>query len=104
MEIEIIAQGRNMRYDAVGLYDGKGVTVLKGSKISSTVGKKVNPIVTKLRSQSDTVNSDFVLQRDVKFRSSSTAASFITGSIVNGNRVWKLKDGTPLGNLHEELE
>ena len=44
MEIEMIAKGRNMRYDAVGIYDGKRVTVLKRSRISVTVVGKMNPV------------------------------------------------------------
>ena len=102
MEIEVIAKGRNMRYDAVGMYDGKGLTVLKGSRISATVASKMNPVAVKLRARKDTVDYGFVLQRDVTFRSASTAASFVTGSISNGMRVWKLKDGKPLSNLQEK--
>ncbi len=102
MEIEVIAKGRNMRYDAVGMYDGKGLTVLKGSRISATVASKMNPVAVKLRARKDTVDDGFVLQRDVTFRSASTAASFVTGSIANGMRVWKLKDGKPLSNLQEK--
>ncbi len=102
MEIEVIAKGRNMRYDAVGTYDGKGLTVLKGSRISATMASKMNPVAVKLRARKDTVDDGFVLQRDVTFRSASTAASFVTGSIANGMRVWKLKDGKPLSNLQEK--
>ena len=102
MEIEVIAKGRNMRYDAVGMYDGKGLTVLKGSRISATMASKMNPVAVKLRARKDTVDDGFVLQRDVTFRSASTAASLVTGSIANGMRVWKLKDGKPLSNLQEK--
>ena len=102
MEIEVITKGRNMRYDAVGIYDGKGLTVLKGSRISATVASKMNPVAVKLRARKDTVDNDFVLQRDVTFRSSSTAASFVTGSIANGMRVWKLKDGKSLSSMNEK--
>ena len=69
MEIEVIAKGRNMCYDAVGIYDGKGLTVLKGSRISATVANKMNPVAVKLRESKDTVEDDFVLKRDVTFRS-----------------------------------
>lgn len=98
VEISNNRKGRNMRYDAVGIYDGKGLTVLKGSRISATVASKMNPVAVKLRERKDTVDN-FVLQKDVTFRSSSTAASFVTGSIANGMRVWKLKDGKPLGSI-----
>ena len=32
------------------------------------------------------------------FRSASTAASFVTGNISNGMRVWKLESGKTLGS------
>ena len=48
MEIEVIAKGRNMRYDAVGIYDGKGLTVLKGSRISAIVASKINPVAVEM--------------------------------------------------------
>ena len=102
MEIEVITKGRNMRYDAVGIYDGKGLTVLKGSRISATVASKMNPVAVKLRARKDTVDNDFVLQRDVTFSISSTASSFVTWSIANGMRVWKLKDGKPLSSMNEK--
>ena len=102
MEIEVIAKGRKMRYDAEGVYDGKGVRVLKGSRISATVASKMNPIAMKLRGRRDVVSDDFILQRDVSFRSPSTAASFVTGSIVNGMKVWKLTDGRTLSSIQKK--
>ena len=87
---------------AIGIYDGKGMTVLKCSRISATVASKMNPVGVKLRRKKDTVDDDFVLQRDVVFRSSSTAASFVTGSIANVMRVWKLKDGKPWSSMQEK--
>lgn len=98
MELKVTAKGRGSNYEATGIFDGKGLTVLKGSKISDTVGAKTNPIAIKLRTQKDTVNN-FILQKNVSFRSPSTAASFVTGNIANGMRVWKLEDGRPLGSL-----
>ena len=76
--------------------------IAKGSRRSATVASKMNPVAVKLRKRKDTVDDDFVLQRDVVFRSSSTAASFFTGSIANGIRVWNLKDEKPLSSIQEK--
>lgn len=101
MNIKVFTKGRN-GYDAVGIYDGKGVTVKKGSVISNVTAAKVNPIVSKLRSDKTVVSADFVVLKDVKFRSPSTAATFVTGNISNGMRVWKVSEGKDLGKYREE--
>lgn len=99
MKIEVSAKGKRNQYEAHGIYDGKGLIVLKGSRIAPTMVGKMNPIIIELRNRKDTVNEEYILQRDVQFRSASTAASFITGNISNGMRVWKLEDGKKLGSL-----
>lgn len=100
--IKVFTKGRN-GYDAVGSYDGKGVTVKRGSVISKETVAKVNPIVSKLSVDKTIVSSDFVVLKDIKFRSPSTAATFVTGNISNGMRVWKVEDGKDLGKYREEI-
>ena len=90
-------------YDAIGIFDGKGVTVKKGSMLSKTIAAKVNPIVERLRKDDKVVSSDFVLLKDVSFRSASTAATYVTGNISNGMRVWKVSPGKDLGKYREEI-
>lgn len=99
MEIHVFTTGRNGRYSANGLFDGKKLIVLKGSQISSTTGAKVNPIVEEMRNDPKIVSSDFVVLSDVSFKSASTAAAFVTGNISNGMRVWKLDSGKALGSM-----
>lgn len=101
MQVKVFTQGRN-GYDAKGIFDGKGVTVKKGSILSPVVASKVNPVVSRLRNDRKTVSEDYVLIKDVSFRSASTAATFVTGNISNGMRVWKVKPGLDLGRYMEE--
>ena len=101
-EIKVFATGRNEKYSAEGIFDGKGVTVLKGSRISAITGAKINPIVEKRRNDRSIVSEDNEVLQDVYFRSSSTAATFVTGNISNGLRVWKLDNGKDLHSIKEE--
>ena len=102
MELKVYAKGRVRKYDAKGIYDGKGVTVLKGSKISEKVGAKVNPVVEKLRNNPEKVSKDMIVLCDISFRSLSTAANFVSGNISNGFRVWKTEDGKELSEMRKE--
>lgn len=102
MNVKVYTKGRG-GYDANGIFDGKGVTVKKGSILSKTTAAKVNPVVKKLRKDNDVVSSDFILLKDVSFRSASTAATFVTGNISNGMRVWKVSPGEDLGKYKEKM-
>ena len=99
MEIHVFTNGRNGRYSANGIFNGKNLVVLQGSRISRTTGAKVNPIVEELRNDPKIVSSDFVVLADISFKSASTAAAFVTGNISNGMRVWKLDSGKSLGSI-----
>jgi len=101
MEVKVFTKGKTNNYDARGIYDGKGITVLKGSKISDKAVEKLNPVVLKKRNDSSIVSSDWRLLEDVWFRSPSTAATFVSGNISNGLRVWKVDKGVDLGNYKE---
>lgn len=99
MDIRVLTNGRNglsivpMEYSM-----GKKLKVLQGSRISNSVRAKVNPIVEELRKTPKLVSQDYVVLEDIMFRSASTAASFVTGNISNGMRVWKLESGKTLGS------
>ena len=102
MKMKVFAKGRNDAYEAFGEYDGKSLVVKKGSRISEKISGKIQPVVTTLRNDSDTVSSEFILLRDVEFRSPSTAASFVSGTISNGMIKWKNDAGKTLKSLTEE--
>ncbi|GEM_PF-4387619 len=57
-DIKVFTKGRN-GYNAVGIYDGKGVTVKKGSVILNMTAAMVNPIISKLRSDKTIVSAGF---------------------------------------------
>lgn len=76
----------------------KGLTGSKGSRISPTVGSKIKPVSVKLRERKDTVNNDLYGK---EIRSSSTAVTFVIGSIANRRRFWKLKEGKSSHSMKE---
>ncbi len=100
MNVEVYTKGRLNNYEAYGIFDGKGLVVKKGSKVSEKVAKNVNPIVIKLREK--VLQGDFTTKEDVQFRSPSTAAAFVTGNVSNGFRVWKVEQGVDLGMYKEK--
>lgn len=102
MSIEVVLKGRNHAYEAVGVFDGKGITVKKGSRISQDVSAKIQPIVIKLRKDKTIVDDNFILLQDVSFESASTAASFVSGTISNGLIRWRDKNGFTLRALQEK--
>lgn len=96
--LKVYTKGRNGKYAAEGLYEEGKFTVLRGSHISASCVKKLNPVALRIRADAETVSEQMELLKDVSFKSASTAASFVTGNISNGMRVWKLENGSTLGN------
>ena len=91
---------------AVGEYDPvtKGLTVLKGSTVSADIaytgmfrGAKT---IEKHRAA---VVRNCVVTENITFKSSSTAANFVTGSSTNGLVAWKDKDGRTLKEIISEV-
>ena len=101
MAIKVYANGRNDAYEACGVFDGKNLTVKKGSRISEKVSGRIQPIVTSLRNDASVVSAEYILLKDVAFRSPSTAASFVSGTISNGMIKWKNEEGKTLKSLQE---
>jgi hypothetical protein len=46
----------------------------------------------------DSINSSFVLTKDIRFTSPSAAAGFVGGASLNGNDYWVTEDGVMLGH------
>lgn len=88
--------------DAVCEYNEKekSFTVLKGSKISSNIAYsdkfKGSKTIEKHRAEYAENN---IVKKDAFFKSSSTAANFVTGTSSNGLRVWKDKNNTTLKDI-----
>lgn len=90
------------RIKASGEYDPetKGITVLKGSVLSASVAHTEKFRGAKsIEKSRDGVVKENILQKDVAFKSASTAANFVTGSSTNGLTAWKNADGKSIKEL-----
>lgn len=96
----VVAKGRKGQYSANAEYLNGSVILKKGSMISLEVCNRKLPMnVERLRSDSSIVNSEGVILTDITFTTPSMAATFVTGNISNGFRVWKTEDGKKLGDV-----
>lgn len=81
--------------------DTKELIVFTGSIVSESISYS-----EKFRGASSIAKSrekyvvDQVVTENIIFKSSSTAANFITGKSTNGLRAWKDKQGHPLKSLY----
>jgi len=75
-------------------------TVLKGSIVSDTIAHtgKFRGAKSIENSRTGTVSNGKVI-KDVAFKSSSTAANYVTGSSTNGLTAWKNDKGVTLKDL-----
>lgn len=100
--MKVFLRNRNKEVDAQGEYnkETQALTVLKGSRVSKTVSESptFRGSLTIQRERAKYVKEGIV-QKDVVFKSSSTAANFVTGNSTNGLRSWKTEDGTALKDL-----
>lgn len=90
--IRVFFSHRNGNYDAEGLFDGSGVTVLTGSRICKQVTHN-RACVIKPRKYLD---QDCILREDVYFKSPSSAAQFVSGRSADGWVEWHTADGEKL--------
>lgn len=83
----------------------KAVTVLKGSVLSDVIAHSEKFRGTKsIKKSREGVLKGNVLQKDVDFKSASSAANFVTGSSTNGLIAWKNKDGKTIKEIIAEAE
>ncbi len=88
--------------DAKGVYNPEKheFIVLKGSKVSGYISESPRfggkNTVKKYR---DTYTKNGVVVKNIIFKSSSTAANFVTGSSTNGMLAWKNENNEPLKSL-----
>jgi len=80
-------------------------TVLKGSKVSTSIAhtEKFRGAKSIEKSRESTVKNYSVIN-DVVFKSSSTAANYVTGSSTNGMTAWKNEDGVTFKELFGNKE
>lgn len=92
-------KSRDGLYEATAVFCDGFVKVCKGSQIRMPVCKGYipNEELSSIRSDTNTVSNSGILLVDVTFNSLSTAATFVTGRISNGMKVWKTDDNQYVG-------
>lgn len=103
--MKVVMQGRNNNHYAVGNYDTNdgSLTVYKGSRVSKKISQtKSFRGIYSVNKYRDMYVDNFVTTEDVKFKSPSTAANFISGGSTNGLLVWKTESGISLKKFLEE--
>ncbi len=88
MRTKIFAKGRTYDVHAF-LEEDFSVTIKKGGTISSDAGTSISGKVRALREDRTCVSEDGIINKDIHFKSVSTAACFVTGTMSNGFKVWK---------------
>ncbi len=105
--MKLYFSGRRGQVDAEAEYERESgeMTVLKGSRISAYVagGKFRSARSVENRRSEDSVKNCMVV-KDMRFKSPSAAANFVTGSSTNGLVAWKTKDGKTLKAFLSETE
>lgn len=109
--MKIIFSTRTNRYYAEAEYDPETqkTIVLKGARVSPTIAAKEHfkGASAVQRKRTKYVN-ELILQENLAFRSTSTAACFIGGNSHNGLDDWKTEDGRTvrefLSNYHQAAE
>lgn len=98
VELRVFMASARANYDAIGIFDGKGITILKNSIVS--------PTVTHDRLDEDKraamLTPDGALKEDTYFKSPSAAALFVCGRSANGWVEWKTISGETLQSVREE--
>ena len=97
--MNIYLKGRDGQYNAKGRIDGEKIVVEKGSLLSAEFSSKL-PSKALLYRKESSISDSMILQEDIVFDSSSTAAAFVTGNSTNGLRAWKDEKGRALGSFY----
>lgn len=94
-----IKSNKKYNYNATADYIDGLVIVKKGSIINSKVAEsatyKQSKQMCNIRNNENYVSNDFVVLKDIQFKSASSAAEFVCGYSINGMVRWK-KEKKPL--------
>ena len=105
MKVFLIRERTGVNANAEFDPDTKAVIVLKGSILSETIAHTAKFRGAKsIEKSREGVMKGAVLQKDMVFKSASTAANFVTGSSTNGLTAWKDKDGRTIKEIILEAE
>lgn len=101
--MKVYLKARSSEYLGEGDWDGKKLTVKKGSIIKKGECRNFKPNKQVLKAWVDCVDEEtFKLKKDVVFMSPSTAAQLITKNSTNGWKAWKTREGICLSELREK--
>lgn len=89
-------------YYGEGTYDGKVFTLLKGAKLNKFLAPYAEKKVISYRKKYRSKIVDFTTIDNIKFNSPSSAAVFISGTVINGRKEWKNKNGKSINDLSRE--
>lgn len=100
MRVYLIRKDKGI--DAKGEYDfeTKKLTVFKGSRVSQDIARTKTFRGTRSieKTRQGTVKN-CIVQKNVDFTSSSTAANFVTGTSTNGLQAWRDEQGHTLQTI-----
>ena len=94
-EIQVIMRSAKKGYLAYGLFDGSGLTVLKGSKVCEDVRSSYRD--SQALTRANYIGADGITLKDLYFKSPSAASNFVCGRSANGWVEWVTPDGIKLG-------
>lgn len=78
------------KLSATATITNEGFVLLKGSKINPTLNSSVPNSTLSARNLNATkISTDFITTEDILFTSPSSAACFVGGCALNGNKMWK---------------
>ena len=97
-------KSKRNNYSAVLVVDSGIYTLKSGSTVSANVSThfKSHKTVMKRRKEAGIDENNWVLKKDIVFKSSSVAGEFVCGSSCNGPSSWKTVEGTTLKMWMEE--
>jgi len=105
--MKLYIKRKRTQVDAVAEYDEKTgrFTVLAGSVLSPDIAQSATFRGAKsIERARDGIVRECVLQKDVAFKSASTAANFVTGRSTNGMIAWQDSKGNTLKEIRSKME
>ena len=96
-EIQVIMRSTKKGYFAHGVFDGSGLTVLKGSKVCEDVRSSYRD--SQAFTRANYIGADGITLKDLYFKSPSAASNFVCGRSANGWVEWVTPDGRKLGEF-----
>ena len=96
--IEIFYKSKKRDCYAEGVFNEKNnsVIVKKGAKITKKMDERFRISKEAKKRDDKAIVNNYILKEDILFKSPSVAAQFVSGSSLNGLKVWKTINNRPL--------